>query len=130
MNLVLRPLHKTPEMTSTQFEDVKKSSELALIEILSEFHDKINLITQTQASGLKGTSDQLDIASKQFLEDLKNLFEAEKQSSASRPFLKSLEYIASFMTIALGVGLCATGVASIEGQLWYQLVFLDVSIQH
>lgn len=92
-------------------------SEMALIEIISKYHEKIGQINHLHMDGMKETSHDLDLASKQFLEDLRALFEAEKKSSHMKPYLKSLEYIASFMTIALGVGLCATGAAAVVGSI-------------
>jgi hypothetical protein len=99
------------------FHSNSKSSEMALVEILSAYHDKIHEITQTQAQGLKQASESLDKASKDFLADLRELFETECRSGAITPFFKALEYVASFMTISLGVGLCASGVASIVGSI-------------
>lgn len=95
----------------------KPSSEMALIQILSDFHEKIQTITQAQMQGLEGTSHDLELASKEFLESLQTLFEQDKKSTALKPFFKALEYITSFMTVALGAGLCATGVASIAGSV-------------
>ena len=95
----------------------KPCSELAIIEIISKFHDKISDINSIHAQGLQSTSDELERASKEFLEDLRKIFETEKQATKISPIFKTLEYAASFMTIALGIGLCATGTAAIIGSI-------------
>lgn len=98
-------------------EEVKTCSELAIIEIISKFHDQISQINTLHAQGLQSTSNDLEKASQAFLEDLKKIFETEKQASKVSPIFKTLEYAASFMTIALGIGLCATGTAAVVGSI-------------
>lgn len=112
-------LVSTPSHATTSSDPIKDSSvsEMALIEIISKYHDKIGQINSYHLEGMNQTSSDLDLASKQFLDDLRDLFEAEKRSSHMKPYLKSLEYIASFMTIALGVGLCTTGAAAVVGSV-------------
>lgn len=98
-------------------QDSAPSSELAIIEIIARFHDKISQINAMHAQGLQSTSDELEKASAAFLEDLKKIFEAEKTASQVSPIFKALEYAASFMSIALGIGLCATGTAAVVGSI-------------
>lgn len=98
-------------------DKTKTCSELAIIEMISKFHDKISQINTLHAQGLQSTSDELEKASQAFLEDLKKIFEAEKTASQVSPIFKTLEYAASFMTIALGIGLCATGTAAVIGSI-------------
>lgn len=98
-------------------QGTQPNTSLALIEILSDFHNKVSLINQFQGQHLKDTSENLDQACTKFLEDLKELFEARKAASAADPIFKSLQYISSFINIAIGTGLCATGVASIVGSV-------------
>lgn len=107
-----------PHMTTSTFkQDANSCSELAIIEMISKFHDKISQINALHAQGLQSTSNELEKVSQEFLEDLKRIFEAEKQASQISPIFKTLEYAASFMTIALGIGLCATGTAAIVGSI-------------
>jgi hypothetical protein len=102
---------------SFMHEEVKTCSELAIIEMISKFHDQISQINALHAQGLQSTSNELERASEAFLEDLKKIFETEKAASKVSPIFKTLEYAASFMTIALGIGLCATGTAAVVGSI-------------
>jgi hypothetical protein len=112
-------LVKSPSQGTVTFDPIKdaSTSEMALIEIISKYHEKMGQINQYHMQGMRDTSQELDLASKHFLEELRALFETEKKATVMKPYLKSLEYIASFMTIALGVGLCATGAAAVVGSV-------------
>jgi hypothetical protein len=92
-------------------------SSMALIALIDEFQAKMSVLSSHQMKGLEQTSFYLDKSSKEFLEDLKNLFETQKNAQFSTQIIKSFEYAASFITIAIGAGLCSTGIAAIVGSI-------------
>lgn len=109
---------QSPKIHPPFFEQKdKSSSEIALIDAMTNFHNKISQINALHAQGLQSTSNELEQASAAFLEDLKRIFETEKNASSISPIFKALEYVASFMSIALGIGLSATGTAAIVGSI-------------
>ncbi len=105
----------THPLTTTETKSL--CSAMALIELIDEFHAKMSVLSSHQMKGLEQTSFYLDKTSKEFLEDLKNLFETQKKAQFSSQIIKSFEYAASFITIAIGAGLCSTGVAAIVGSI-------------
>lgn len=92
-------------------------SELTLIEMVKNYHDTLDKVGGVQTNALQSASHEYHQISHQFLEDLKKLFEAEQKAALMTPWFKSFQYISSLMTMALGAGLCSTGVAAIAGSI-------------